>query len=139
MKNLLTLTVVALAAAALPARAGILSLDPLSPATPGSSFDVALKLSNAFAGLYVGDFITVTSDLSDANQGSTISQPGRRASPSWRKHRAVGPDIRRSSTPRREDILTVERHDYIQAGRINPPPDPPAPLPALTLQLPSAY
>ncbi len=57
MRNFLTLSLLALAAAASPARADIFTLTPSSPVLPGASFDVTLELANAFSA-NPGDFIT---------------------------------------------------------------------------------
>lgn len=58
MRTLLTLSLLALACAAVPAQATIaFSLTPSSPTVPGGSFDVTLNLADAFSS-NPGDFIT---------------------------------------------------------------------------------
>jgi hypothetical protein len=57
MRTLLTLSILTLAAASLPARAGLVTLIPSSPIVPGGSFDVTLNLADAFSS-NPGDFIT---------------------------------------------------------------------------------
>ena len=57
MRTLVTLGLLALASAALPARADTFTLTPASPILAGGSFDVALDLADAFSS-HPGDFIT---------------------------------------------------------------------------------